>query len=299
MCAQDDHQQLIKVMDFAMQGAWIKWDDVMSLDLSWNNLIYNLPPKLVSFALNATQLTLPTPDRLRVWNITSQSMCKLCSHPKCSLFHILCNCPFSLYKKRYEWRHDSVLRTISFAVLSRIKDQNSRQPQQSNSVQSIQFIPEGSNPPTTRRIHVCSGLISRANDWQCLVDYSAHPIIFPPSITATEQRPDIVIWSEMTKVVFFIELTIPNEDNIVDAEFRKKTRYDGLLDACRLALWEATLFTVEVGVRGFVAGSLRKCLKFLDVPNPTIKRTSSAPPKLPCAAHTRSISHGTSPSGLL
>ena len=63
----------------------IKWDDVMSPDLSWNNLIYNLPPKLVSFALNATQLTLPTPDRLRVWNITSQSMCKLCSHPKCSL----------------------------------------------------------------------------------------------------------------------------------------------------------------------------------------------------------------------
>src|SRR6188768_770148 len=37
MCAKDEHKQLIKVMDFAMQGAWIKWDDVMSLDLSWNN----------------------------------------------------------------------------------------------------------------------------------------------------------------------------------------------------------------------------------------------------------------------
>jgi len=79
--AKEEHDQLVKVMDFGMQGAWTKWDSVMSLDLSWNNLIYNLPPKLLSFALNATQLTLPTPDRLRVWHYTSLSMCKLCSHP--------------------------------------------------------------------------------------------------------------------------------------------------------------------------------------------------------------------------
>ena len=200
MCAQEEHEQLVKVMDFAMQGAWTKWDDVMSLDLSWNNLIYNLPPKLVSFALNATQLTLPTPNRLRVWNMTTLSMCKLCSHPKCSLFHILCNCPFSLYNKRYEWRHDSVLRTISITVLNRIKEQNSRQPVPPN-LQPIRFVCAGSNPPTTRRKHVGFGLLSRADDWQCLVDYSGKPIIFPPTITATEQRPDIVIWSEMPKVV--------------------------------------------------------------------------------------------------
>ena len=95
ICAKDEHEQLIKVMDFAMQGAWTKWDNVMSFDFSWNNLIYHLPPKLLSFILNATQMTLPTPDRLRVWNIVPISMCKLCSHPNCSLFHILCNCPFS------------------------------------------------------------------------------------------------------------------------------------------------------------------------------------------------------------
>jgi len=164
------------------------------------------------------------------------------------------------------------------AVLSRIKEQNSQEPLPPD-VQSIRFVPAGSNPPSVRRKHAGLGLLSRANDWQCLVDYSGKPIIFPPSITATEQRPDIVIWSEMSKTVFLIELTIPNEDNIVDAEFRKKTRYDGLLDACRLAVWDAHLFTVEVGVRGFVAGSLRKCLKVLDVSNPSIRRTSSAASK--------------------
>ena len=70
-------------MDFAMQGAWTKWD--MSFDFSLS------PPKLLSILLNATQMTLPTPDRLRVWNVVPISMCKLCSHPNCSHFHILCN----------------------------------------------------------------------------------------------------------------------------------------------------------------------------------------------------------------
>ena len=80
ICAEEEQKQLVKVMDFAMQGAWTKWDSAMSLDISWSNLIYSLPPKLLSFALNATQLTLPTPDRLRVWNYTQLSTCGLCSH---------------------------------------------------------------------------------------------------------------------------------------------------------------------------------------------------------------------------
>jgi len=56
-------------------------------------------PALV--ALNATQLTLPTPDRLLVWKKTQTGECRLCHHKTCTLFHILCNCPFSLNRKRY------------------------------------------------------------------------------------------------------------------------------------------------------------------------------------------------------
>src|SRR6188508_1282023 len=121
----------------------------MALDTSWNNLIYHLPPKLLSFALNATQLTLPTPDRLRVWNFTSSSMCRLCSHPNSTLFHILCNCPFSIKNKRYDWRHDSVLRTIARVICARIKDQNSKEPRPRT--HEIKFVPEGSKQPSTRR----------------------------------------------------------------------------------------------------------------------------------------------------
>jgi hypothetical protein len=159
-------------------------------------------------------------------------------------------------------------------VGDRIKNQNARQPKPQ--AQAIRFVSAGSKQRTPRRKDHGSGLLSCANDWQYLVDYSAKPIIFPPSITATDQRPDIVVWSEKTKKVILIELTVPSEDNIVDAEFRKKNRYDGILDACRLASWNAHLLTIEVGVRGFVAGSLRQCLKMLDVPNPTIKHTASS-----------------------
>ena len=60
--ALDEEERLVKVYGLAMQGKWTSWDDVMELDLSWKNLIYALPPKLTSFALNAIGLTLPTPD---------------------------------------------------------------------------------------------------------------------------------------------------------------------------------------------------------------------------------------------
>jgi len=208
-------------MDFAMQGAWTKWDSAMSLDLSWTNLIYSLPPKLLSFALNATQMTLPTPDRLRIWNKTQLSKCGLCSHPRSSLFHILCNCRFSIQNKRFEWRHDSVLRTIARVIFARLKNQNSKPPKPRNT-NEIKFVRAGSKPPATRRNDAGSGLLSCANDWQCLVDYSEKHVLFPPSITATDQRPDIVIWSKMVKRVIIIELTVPSEDNIADANSGRK-----------------------------------------------------------------------------
>ena len=83
----------------------------------------------------------------------------------------------------------------------------------------------------------------------------------------------------MAKRVIIIELTVPCEDNIADAEFRKKEKYNGLVDSCKLASWDTHLWTIEVGVRGFVAGSLRKCLRNLGVPNPTILRTQSVASK--------------------
>ena len=98
---------LVKLHDFAKQGSWLKWDELMELDLSWKNLIYCFPPKLVSFYLGAVGQTLPTPDNLLLWGNKSLGNCSLCASPTCTILHILAACPFSLRQGRYTWRHDS------------------------------------------------------------------------------------------------------------------------------------------------------------------------------------------------
>ena len=47
-----------------------------------------------------------------------------------------------------------------------------------------------------------------------LVDYDDKMIVFPPSIVTTSERPDIVIWSKLARVVIMIELTVCAEEGI-------------------------------------------------------------------------------------
>ena len=139
----------------------------------------------------------------------------------------------------------------------------------------IQFVPTFVKRHALVYSAAFSGVLAHATDWQCLFDYDDSPTIFPPSIYATDLRPDVVIWSDATKTVILLELTIPYEDNIADAEFRKKAKYQDLAGSCRLAGWDVYLQSIEVGVRGFVAGSFRKSLKLLGASNASIKRATS------------------------
>ena len=99
--------------------------------------------------------------------------------------------------------------------------------------------------------------------------------MFPPVIVATSLRPDMVIWSETTKTVVIMELTVPSEDNVADAAFRKTSKYQDLIASCTLNGWKVRFHTIEVGCRGFVAFSFRTCLRLLGCTNPTIKLASS------------------------
>ena len=68
-----------------------------------------------------------------------------------------------------------------------------------------------------------------------------------------------------SQTVIIIELTCPAEEGIEAAQTRKKARYEGLLVECRENSWSPSLFTVEVGARGFVCRSLHRCLSSLGV----------------------------------
>jgi hypothetical protein len=206
----------------------------------------------------------------------------LCDKKDCTLFHILVNCSFSLGSKRYNWRHDSVLRTIQHVVVARIQDQNKRKPE-CKDLPSIRFVAAAAADAKTSSSSRSSryatrsrpSVLSHANDWQYLFDYDASPVLFPPSIYATDLRPDMVVWSEATRTLIIVELTVPSEDNIADAAFRKQNKYEELVLACRNAQWDVYFQTVEVGCRGFVAFSFRKCLKLLGISNPIIKQAIS------------------------
>jgi hypothetical protein len=91
------------------------------------------------------------------------------------------------------------------------------------------------------------------------VDFDAKKAEFPPSILATPLRPDIVLWSRMSRVVVLIELTCPAEEGMFNAQLRKETKYSGLVDDINATeVWKPVLFTLEVGARGLVGLSTHK-----------------------------------------
>jgi hypothetical protein len=106
-----------------LNGVWTKWNDMVHpFDLSWKNLLYGPGQRLISFILNASVNSVPTPDLLKIMYPKTNSSCKLCSTSRCTLLHILSSCPFALTNKRYTWRHDSVLMILGES-LSRLVSQ--------------------------------------------------------------------------------------------------------------------------------------------------------------------------------
>jgi len=77
----------------------------------------------------------------------------------------------------------------------------------------------------------------------------------------TSLRPDIIIYSRSTKNVIWAELTVPLEENVLDAQLRKTKRYLNLANALRAKSWTVHPFTIEVGSLGWVAKSMSKFLR--------------------------------------
>ena len=83
----------------------------MKNDLSWKTLL-GMPSSLLSFCLNATYGTLPSPSNLKRWQITTESSCFLCQKIVCTTAHILGACQIALKQQRFTYRHDTVLSVL-------------------------------------------------------------------------------------------------------------------------------------------------------------------------------------------
>ena len=79
----------------------------------------------------------------------------------------------------------------------------------------------------------------------------------------TTLHPDIILWSIEDKKIIVVELTMPWEDSCEVAHERKSLKYQPLVQECKDKVWQAWLFPVEVGYRGFPAKSVGRLFSAL------------------------------------
>lgn len=79
----------------------------------------------------------------------------------------------------------------------------------------------------------------------------------PPHITQSTLRPDIILVSEATKQLILLELTVPWEERMEEAQERKREKYQELVEQCRANGWRTRCMPVEVGSRGFTSYTLQ------------------------------------------
>lgn len=261
----DTERHMAHAAELAMQSVWTHWADKSSpFDLSWRNLIWGPGPRIISFVLNAAINSLPTPSMLHLMDLSPVETCKLCGAPKCTLFHILVGCTKALTDKRYTWRHDSVLATMLQILVPVLIRHNAAKPVHARPA-PIPFVSAGKSRTTVKEPNQPFGksLLKAANDWQLLVDFDICRMLFPVSIVATSERPDVVLWSTRTKTVILGELTCPAEENFSKANARKTDRYTILGEQIRKAGWTVFLRTFEAGARGFVSHRFPRFLREL------------------------------------
>ena len=92
------------------------------------------------------------------------------------------------------------------------------------------FVRAGQKLPLQTTNKPKEGLLTKANDWVLLVDFEHKKIVFPPHIYPTNQRPDIIFWSRMSRSVILLELTCCAEEGVKAAQLRKQVRYHELVE---------------------------------------------------------------------
>ena len=82
----------------------------------------------------------------------------------------------------------STIEPVLRAHLSSLKNEKDAEPPPIEK----SFVRKGDKLANPAKLAPRKSLLSGSTDWQLLVDYSDRPIVFPPDILATNQRPDIV-----------------------------------------------------------------------------------------------------------
>lgn len=251
---QEEEVRRAKAAGQSKQGQWMRWENVEKRRITWREL-WALDAGRIKFLLGATYDVLPTPQNLGQW-VGEDPSCKLCAGSG-TLKHILSACKVSLSQGRYTWRHNQVLRTLAGALDKKRLEVNNMSMGSFSRV--ITFVREGQRSGETAKCLKADGRWVDARDWKLLVDVGSK-LQVPECIVVTTLRPDVVLYSESKRIVYFIELTVPFEDEVDGAYERKRLKYADLVAEVRERGWQAYIRPVEVGARGFVAKSTTRLL---------------------------------------
>ncbi|XP_061896833.1 uncharacterized protein LOC133645919 [Entelurus aequoreus] len=254
--AEVEEERCCRMVSMSKQGAWTRWEHAEPRKLTWAEL-WRAEPLRTKFLIQSVYDVLPCPANLHIWGLADTPECKLCQR-RGTLEHILSCCPKALGEGRYRWRHDQVLKALADSICAAIQNSKS----QAAPKQSITFIRAGQK--ASRQPNFSGGLLATARDWQLHVDLGRQ-LKFPANIASTSLRPDMVLTSESTKQVVLLELTVPWEERIDEANERKRAKYAELTVECRSNGWRARCEPVEIGCRGFAGHSLQRVFRILGI----------------------------------
>ena len=172
--------------------------------------------------------------------------------------HILSGCPTALGQGRYRWRHDQVLREIAHHVEVKRRDNNNNPRTRTT---QIAFVRAGERRPKSGEI-ISKSYLDGSADWRLMVDLDRR-LKVPEEVAPTDLRPDLILVSDSAKKMGVMELTVPREERLEVSNESKRSKYASLQVEGKKRGWTVQVWAVEVGYRGFPAGSMSTFLKDL------------------------------------
>ena len=250
-----EEERCVRAAAQSQQGRWTTWENAMERKFTWKDL-WSMDSARLKFILGSVYDVLPSPANLVQWGVKEDASCLLCGS-RGSLQHILSSCTVALAMGRYTWRHNQVLRVLADAIEHARKSSRTA-PQR----KTLPFVRAGEK--IEKKESSGGGWLAEAGDWKMVADIGGKAV-FPKEITETSLRPDMVVWTLRRRRLIIIELTVPWEDHLQEANERKREKYQDLAMECEEKGWKVELWPVEVGCRGFVGRSTWSLMRMLGI----------------------------------
>lgn len=246
---EEAERRYLHLVKCSHQGQCLRWEElVVPRKVTWKE-IWAWEPARTAFLIKATYDVLPSPANLVRWKVADDDKCR-CGE-KGTVRHILSRCKLAL--DRFTWRHDQVLAVLVKALKDKIDQINQGKVPTVSKRAEVTFHKAGARKQVKPAAK--SQVVDKRwkGQWELAADLESF-LVFP--LVGTTQRPDIVVWSQEIRCAIVLELTVPWEDNFVNAEIRKEERYETLMEECRAQSWNVEYYHLAVGARGFIERKL-------------------------------------------